>query len=208
MLQPLVSRQLGSSTVFATTTFLFLFPAPIPPKNALTLLGVDFKAKMMTLENTKTIKLTVWDTAGQERFRTLTSSYYRGAHGVILVYDVTSKPSFDAVRGVWLQELRTYASPDEMVLMVVGNKVDKQTERQVNKEEGQKMAKDLSALYMECSAKTRVGIQAAFEDLVHAVIASGKMAVKEGGRANRRLLTVTSEDDGSAEEGASSLCAC
>lgn len=70
-------------------------------------------------------KLTIWDTAGQERFRTLTSSYYRGAHGVVLVYDVTSRPSFENLSLIWLRELQTYANLDEMVLMLVANKIDK-----------------------------------------------------------------------------------
>lgn len=78
----------------------------------------------MELEGER-VKLTVWDTAGQERFRTLTSSYYRGAHGVVLVYDVCSRESFDGLRQVWMKELQTYAVPEEMILMVVANKIDK-----------------------------------------------------------------------------------
>lgn len=139
------------------------------------MLGVDFKVKFMDLEDEK-IKLTIWDTAGQERFRTLTSSYYRGAHGVILVYDVTSKISFDNVKTVWMRELETYASLDTMVLMVVANKIDKTSQRLVSKEEGLELAKSLSALYMECSAKTKLGITAAFEELVHTIIHSPKLA--------------------------------
>lgn len=71
------------------------------------------------------VKLTIWDTAGQERFRTLTSSYYRGAQGVILVYDVTNRDSFLHVRDTWLRELETYGDLQSLVLMLVGNKVDK-----------------------------------------------------------------------------------
>ena len=71
----------------------------------------------------KKVKLSIWDTAGQERFRTITSSYYRGAHGVILVYDVANRESFEALPK-WYSELETYVSP-KVVKMVVGNKVDK-----------------------------------------------------------------------------------
>lgn len=88
------------------------------------MVGVDFKVKMLNMEGTK-VKLTVWDTAGQERFRTLTSSYYRGAHGVVLVYDVCSRESFKSLRDVWMKELETYAQPAEMILMVIANKIDK-----------------------------------------------------------------------------------
>lgn len=79
----------------------------------------------MDLEKGERVKLTIWDTAGQERFRTLTSSYYRGAQGVILVYDVCSRDSFASIQSVWLRELTIYAEPEEMILMVVANKIDK-----------------------------------------------------------------------------------
>ena len=110
-------------------------------------IGVDFKVKYITLskdiaptttsdESTvqesrrrqlkdQRIKLTIWDTAGQERFRTLTSSYYRGAQGVVIVYDTSKRSTYENVEAVWTRELDTYADMDEMVLMVVGNKVDK-----------------------------------------------------------------------------------
>lgn len=71
------------------------------------------------------VKLTIWDTAGQERFRTLTSSYYRGAHGVIIVYDVARRETFESVEATWMGELEAYADTSELVVMLVGNKVDK-----------------------------------------------------------------------------------
>ena len=105
----------------------------------------------------KNIKLTIWDTAGQERFRSLTSSYYRGAQGVILVYDVSSRESFNNLKATWLKELAVYADLEDLVLMIVGNKVDleEKGERKVSTEEGLQLAKELSALFMESSAKTR-----------------------------------------------------
>lgn len=119
---------------------------------------------MMELEGKK-YKLTIWDTAGQERFRTLTSSYYRGAQGVILVYDVTNRATFDQL-DVWFKELDTYATHKEVVKMVVGNKVDKESDRVVSLEEGQSLAESRGALFCECSAKTRMGILTAMEQLV------------------------------------------
>jgi len=86
-------------------------------------IGVDFKVKTMSVEG-NLVKLAIWDTAGQERFRTLTPSYYRGAQGAILVYDVNSRPSFERL-DPWLQELNTYSTKSNIIKMLVGNKIDK-----------------------------------------------------------------------------------
>eukprot|EP00899_Mesostigma_viride_P017262 jgi/Mesvir1/25537/Mv01783-RA.1 len=131
--------------------------------------SVDFKLKMLTLDG-KRLKLTVWDTAGQERFRTLTSSYYRGAQGIILVYDVTKRESFNHLKEIWLQECEMYSTNPDCVKMLVGNKVDKESERQVTREEGAAFARSQACLFLECSAKTRVNVQQAFEELVHKII--------------------------------------
>jgi len=173
-------------------------------------IGVDFKVKLLTLgdmQPPQKVKLTIWDTAGQERFRTLTSSYYRGTQGVILVYDVTSRASFDHLRQVWLRELQTYTKLEEMVIMLVGNKVDKTESRQVAREEGIELAKELKALFMECSAKTKVGVQAAFSDLVGKIMrspavlaaASAAHGATTGAERLRQLRQTTEEQ---------STCSC
>lgn len=158
------------------------------------------------------IKLTIWDTAGQERFRTLTSSYYRGAHGVILVYDVCSRSSFDNLLAVWMRELRTYAQPEEMVLLVVANKVDKTGQRVVDKEEGEQLARDLAALYMECSAKTKLGIQAAFDQLVQTILHSPRLleARKEAAQTSgrRRTTLATRHESGESNGIEGGGCSC
>ena len=91
-----------------------------PCGNACT--GVDFKLKMMRLRG-KRIKLTIWDTAGQERFRTLTSSYYRGAHGIMFVYDTSRRDTFQHLNQ-WLQEVEMYCPGRNAVKLLVGNKID------------------------------------------------------------------------------------
>uniref|UniRef100_A0AAR2L020 RAB18A, member RAS oncogene family n=1 Tax=Pygocentrus nattereri TaxID=42514 RepID=A0AAR2L020_PYGNA len=108
------------------------------------------------------------DTAGQERFRTLTPSYYRGAQGVILVYDVTRRETFSKL-STWLNELETYCTRDELVKMLVGNKIDKE-DREVDRNEGLKFARKHSMLFIEASAKTRDGVECAFEELVEKIL--------------------------------------
>uniref|UniRef100_A0A0D3FDS1 Uncharacterized protein n=3 Tax=Oryza TaxID=4527 RepID=A0A0D3FDS1_9ORYZ len=120
-------------------------------------IGVDFKIKFLTV-NGKKLKLTIWDTAGQERFRGITSSYYRGAHGIILVYDVTKRESFTNLADVWAKEIELHSTNKECIKMLVGNKVDKNEERMVTREEGLAFAQESGCLFLESSAKTRENI--------------------------------------------------
>lgn len=127
-------------------------------------IGVDFKIKLLTVAG-KRLKLTIWDTAGQERFRTLTSSYYRGAQGIILVYDVTRRDTFTNLSDVWAKEVDLYSTNQDCVKMLVGNKVDRDSERAVSREEGIALAKEHGCLFLECSAKTRENVEQCFEQL-------------------------------------------
>ncbi|XP_072798551.1 ras-related protein Rab-26 isoform X1 [Vicugna pacos] len=100
--------------------------------------GIDFRNKVLDVDGTK-VKLQIWDTAGQERFRSVTHAYYRDAHALLLLYDVTNKASFDSIQA-WLAEIQEYAQHD-VVLMLLGNKVDSAQERVVKREDGEKLAK-------------------------------------------------------------------
>jgi len=126
-------------------------------------IGVDFKVKTIAIQGNR-VKLAIWDTAGQERFRTLTPSYYRGAQGVIFVYDVTSRQTFERLQH-WLNELETYCTKPDLIKMLVGNKIDK-TPREVAREDGMRFARKNHMLFIEASAKTKEGVQCAFEELV------------------------------------------
>ncbi|KAF7820194.1 ras-related protein RABC2a [Senna tora] len=128
-------------------------------------IGVDFKIKLLTIGG-KRVKLTIWDTAGQERFGTVISSYYRGAHGIILVYDVTRRETFTNLVDIWAKEVELYSTFPECIKILVGNKVDKDSERAVTKEEGMALAQEHRCLFLECSAKTRENVQQCFNDLI------------------------------------------
>ncbi|XP_010423700.1 PREDICTED: ras-related protein RABC2a [Camelina sativa] len=146
-------------------------------------IGVDFKIKQLTVGG-KRLKLTIWDTAGQERFRTLTSSYYRGAQGIILVYDVTRRETFTNLVDVWGKEIELYSTNQECVRMLVGNKVDRVSERGVSRDEGIALAKELNCMFLECSATTRQNVEQCFEELalkimeVPSLLEEGSTAVK------------------------------
>ncbi|KAK9168576.1 hypothetical protein Syun_000716 [Stephania yunnanensis] len=132
--------------------------------SGLLFLCVDFKIKQLTVGG-KRLKLTIWDTAGQERFRTVTSSYYRGAHGIVLVYDVTRRETFTNLSEVWAKEVNLYSTNHDCVKMLVGNKVDKDIDRAVSKEEGIALAEEHGCLFLECSAKTQKNVHQCFEEL-------------------------------------------
>ncbi|GLT88819.1 hypothetical protein SLE2022_068280 [Rubroshorea leprosula] len=147
-------------------------------------IGVDFKIKQLTIGG-KRLKLTIWDTAGQERFGTLTSSYYRGAHGIILVYDVTRRETFMNLSEVWAKEVELYSTNQECIKFLVGNKVDRESERVVSREEGMALAQKHKCCFIECSAKTRENVQQCFTDLtlkileVPSLLEKGSIAVKK-----------------------------
>ena len=131
-----------------------------------TTIGVDFKVKYIK-ENDKTVKLMVWDTAGQEKFKTLTSSYYRGAHGVVFVYDVTDAHSFSRLDS-WMEEVETFKSYPDIVKMLVGNKLDLIGERlrEVQEEDAREFARSHGMMWIETSAKTKEGVAQAFAEMV------------------------------------------
>ena len=156
--------------------------------------------------------MTIWDTAGQEKFRSLTSSYYRGGQGVVLVYDVTRPETFKNLKEIWLKELEVYADLEDLILMVVGNKIDLEQERQVSTEEGAQLAKELSALFMESSAKTKVGIKAIFEELVRKIVQNSVIKNKaqshQSHQSQSQKATISLNDLDDENNESASNCSC
>jgi len=125
----------------------------------ITTIGIDFKIRTITLDG-KRIKLQIWDTAGQERFRTITTAYYRGAMGILLVYDVTDEKSFGNIRA-WIKNIEQHAS-ESVNKILVGNKCDLQEQKVVDEQQGRALAQEYGLKFVEASAKSNIGVDDAF----------------------------------------------
>ena len=124
-------------------------------------IGVDFKIKTLKINN-KIVKLQIWDTNGQERFRTITNSYYRNSHGILVVFDITDRKSFTELRN-WLNDADRYT--ENACKILVGNKCDLQHIREVTYEEAKEFADAKELIYIEVSAKKTINIDSIFETL-------------------------------------------
>lgn len=128
----------------------------------ITTIGIDFKIRTIELDG-KRVKLQIWDTAGQERFRTITTAYYRGAMGILLVYDVTDERSFNNIR-TWFSNVEQHAT-EGVNKILIGNKCDWEEKRVVSVERGQQLADELGIPFMEVSAKSNINVEKAFYSL-------------------------------------------
>ncbi|QRW05036.1 Ras-related protein Rab-8A [Ceratobasidium sp. AG-Ba] len=131
----------------------------------ITTIGIDFKIRTIELDG-KRIKLQIWDTAGQERFRTITTAYYRGAMGILLVYDVTDEKSFNNIR-TWHANVEQHAS-EGVNKILIGNKSDWTDKKAVTEEQGRALADEFGIKFMETSAKSNEGVEDAFFTLARA----------------------------------------
>jgi len=150
-------------------------------------IGVEFGARMVNIDN-KQVKLQIWDTAGQESFRSITRSYYRGAAGALLVYDITRRETFNHLTS-WLDDARQHSNSN-MVIMLIGNKCDLEDRRAVQYEEGQQFAQENGLIFMETSAKTAQNVDEAFiatAQNIYGKIQEGVLDVSNEGKYGIRL---------------------
>ena len=154
---------LGDSTV-GKTCLLLKYTDKIFKEEHMMTIGLDYRLKRMKLKNWKEVKLQIWDTAGQDRFRSITKNFYKGTHGIILIYDVTNEKTFENAKS-WVEQIHEEIS-DKVVIYLVGNKIDMEEERKVSTEEGKKLAEELGIPFFETSAKTGENIDNIFDNIV------------------------------------------
>mmetsp|Transcript_2456 Transcript_2456/g.5495 ORF Transcript_2456/g.5495 Transcript_2456/m.5495 type:complete len:206 (-) Transcript_2456:449-1066(-) len=167
---------------FADDTFSEIYMSTI---------GVDFKIRTVKRDG-KTIKLQIWDTAGQERFRTITSSYYRGAHGIIIVFDLTNRESFSNVKS-WLREIARFAS-ENVSRLLVGNKSDLSMQRVVDFETAKEFADAHDMKYIETSARTAENVEDAFLEMAREIQASNRFEQPIKNNTERASVSLSGSD--------------
>eukprot|EP00727_Mastigamoeba_balamuthi_P011974 m51a1_g74 putative rab gtpase (217) ;mRNA; f:238126-239268 len=167
----------------------------------ITTIGIDFKIRTVELEG-KRIKLQIWDTAGQERFRTITTAYYRGAMGILLVYDVTDEKSFSNIRN-WIRNIEQHAT-ENVNKILLGNKCDMADKKQVDYERGKALADEYGIRFLETSAKNSINVEEAFITLARDI----KKRIIDTQPAVSPLKTDPLVGLGTSSSAKQSQCAC
>ncbi|GAB4828106.1 Ras- protein RABA4d [Ancistrocladus abbreviatus] len=154
-------------------------------------IGVEFQTKTMVIDH-KTVKAQIWDTAGQERYRAVTSAYYRGAVGAMLVYDISRRQTFDHIAR-WLDELRGHADKN-IVIMLVGNKSDLDSLRAVPTEDAKEFAENENLFFMETSALEATNVETAFHTVlseIYRIVTKKNLNANEDTDAEGRATLLT-----------------
>ena len=149
----------------------------------------------------KKVKLQIWDTAGQERFKNITASYYRGGNGIVLIYDITDRESFQSLN-CWLIEIEKNANKNVKIILI-GNNCDLEDKREVSYQEGKDFAQKNNMLFFEVSAKNNTNINEAFESLVEEIINSG---IDEGIKKKEKTIHLSSEKNGASFKQKNGCC--
>ena len=181
---------LGNSNVGKSSLFL-RFVDDIWNDTFVPTIGVDFKIKTFDIDEKK-IKMQIWDTAGQERFKNIIASYYRGAHGILLIYDVTDKDSFKNLSN-WLIEIEKNASKNVLKILI-GNKTDLDDKRVITYNQGKEFADTYGLKFIETSAKKNLNVNEAFETLGRELMQASdeKKIVKQ--KQNKKISVAKAQD--------------
>ena len=185
---------LGNSNVGKSSLFL-RFVDDIWNDTFVPTIGVDFKIKTFNIDEKK-IKMQIWDTAGQERFKNIIASYYRGAHGILLIYDVTDKESFKNLSN-WLIEIEKNASKN-VLKVLIGNKTDLEEKRVITYNQGKEFADSYGLKYIETSAKKNLNVNEAFETLGRELMQASDD--KKIGKSKDKKISVTKAEDLNQEQ--------
>ena len=153
---------LGDTEV-GKSSFLMRYSDNVFVENYIATIGLDYKLKNIKLDSGKTIKVQLWDTAGQEKYRTIAKNYFKGSHGILLLYDVTKVNSFENVRE-WIRDIKEEVS-EKAILFLIGNKIDMEDKRKVSKEKGVELAEEYKIPFFEASAKSGENVDEVFKAL-------------------------------------------
>ena len=185
----------GNSSVGKSSLFL-RFVDDIWNETFVPTIGVDFKIKTIEVEK-KNVKLQIWDTAGEERFRTIISSYYKGAHGILLMFDVTDYDSFESLEN-WLIEIEKNANKS-VIKLLIGNKIDLEENRKVSYNQAKDFADSNGIQYIETSVKLNTNVNQAFweigKELMNAT--KDKEFIHE---SNKKTITISKNANNINEE--------
>ena len=168
---------LGDSTV-GKTCFLLRYTDDTFLDLHMATIGLDYRLKTMILDDQKMVKVQLWDTAGQDKFRAITRNYYKGARGIILIYDVTNIKSYENIKK-WINEIKEEIS-ENITIVLIGNKIDNENQRKISREQGEKLANDYNVTFFETSAKTGQGINESVFYLVQKIVENDPELKKRG----------------------------
>ena len=153
---------LGDSEV-GKSCFLMRYSENVFVENYITTIGLDYKLKYVKLDSGKTVKVQLWDTAGQDKYRTIAKNYFKGSHGILLLYDITKQSSYDNIRE-WIHDIKEEVS-EKAIIFLIGNKIDMTDKRKISKEKGEELAEEYKIPFFEASAKTGENVDEVFKAL-------------------------------------------
>jgi len=169
---------LGDSEV-GKSCFLMRYSDNVFVENYISTIGLDYKLKFVQLDSGETIKVQLWDTAGQDRYRTIAKNYYKGSHGILLLYDITKEKSFGNIRE-WIKTIKEEVY-DNTIIFIIGNKIDKTEERVISTEQGKNLAEEYKLPFFEASAKSGENVDEIFKSLYKKISEVYIDIQKEGG---------------------------